>query len=174
MEFLCFEKSLRDETRITKNRWDAATSCKSKNIFVNGSRRGLLDWGFRTLIPESFRLFVPHEKSELSEEKTIQTILVAILRRYRKSLSLQLVAGVNLIFSTFARQQSALWSFSTSCLLDFRLSKSCCIFRKRASLTARLRSLDFRLAPQSKFLVAAKAFTRVFKRNLRSIVRDYG
>ena len=61
-----------------------ATSCKSKNIFRKRIEKRSVRFKISNTIPESFRLFVPHEKSELSEEKTIQTILVAISQRYRK------------------------------------------------------------------------------------------
>jgi hypothetical protein len=101
------------------------------NFLVNGSRRGLLDCIFRLLIPESFRLFVPHEKSELSAEKTIQTILVAISQRLRNSLSLQLVASVNLIFSNLARQQSALREFPASWLFGFSFFDSLLVVREK-------------------------------------------
>ena len=82
-------------------------------------------------IPESFRLFVPHEKSELSEEKTIQTTNWSLSRKASKILyPCKATVGITVI--------------SASCLFDFRFfKKSGWMFRKRASLTARQRSLDF-------------------------------
>ena len=63
-----------------------ATSCKSKKISRKRIEKRLLDSRFRISIPESFRLFVPHEKSELSAEKTIQTTWLALLAMASKIL----------------------------------------------------------------------------------------
>jgi hypothetical protein len=93
---------------------------------------------FRISIPESSDFFVSHEKLRAFCGKDNPDDCLALSRKgIKNSLSLQLVASVNPIFSTFARQQTVLWSFSASWLLDFRTSKVCQRFREKASLTAR-------------------------------------
>jgi len=76
-------------------------------------------------IPESFRLFVPHEKSELSAEKTIQTTCSVCLARYRKLSILATRCCVILIFSTLQGNSRHYGHFQQAGCLDFRSSKVC-------------------------------------------------
>jgi len=78
----------------------------------------------RISIPESFRLFVSHEKSELSAEKTIQTTNWSLLAMASKISILATRCCVNPIFSTFARQQSAYYGHFSELLIGFRILKS--------------------------------------------------
>jgi hypothetical protein len=80
---------------------------------------------FRTVIPESFSFSFFTKSLKLSAEKTIQTTNWSQSRRgIENSLSLQLVASVILIFSTFARQQTVFTGNSTELVIGFSFFKS--------------------------------------------------
>jgi len=116
-----------------------------EDFLVNGSSWGLLGWKFRHNSRKLQIFRFPTKKSELSEEKTIQTTWSVCLAKVSKIIypCNSLLASIP-IFSTFARQQTVFTGNSTELLLDFRSSKVCWMFRKMVSLTARQRSLDFR------------------------------
>jgi hypothetical protein len=79
----------------------------------------------RASIPESFRLFVPHEKSELSAEKAIQSTYLALSRKdIENSLSLQLVAASIRIFSTLQGNRWYYGNFQRAVYWIFVLQKS--------------------------------------------------
>jgi hypothetical protein len=124
MEFSSFEKPLRVETRLTKIDETLATSCKSKRIFVNGSRRGLLNWRFRLSIPESSEVFVPHENSDFLRKDNPDDWLVASRKGIENYLSLQLVAGVILIFSNLCKVTVDITVISSELLFEFSYFKS--------------------------------------------------
>jgi len=138
-----FEKTLRIETRLTKNM--LATSCKLKNIFRKRIEKRLLDSRFRIQFQKASDFSFLTKSLKLSEEKTIQSTWLALSRKASKIIypGNSLLTSI-LIFSAFARQQTVLWSFSASCCWIFVLQKSIVGFGKRAILTARQRSLDFR------------------------------
>ena len=100
---------------------------------------------FRLLIPESFRLFVPHEKSELSEEKTIQSTWLVTSRKASKILY-----PCNLLLRQFEFPQPLqgnrryLREILPSCWLDFVLQKSCWIFREKCKFDGT--SMEFGLS----------------------------
>ena len=77
-----------------------------------------------TIIPESFRLFVSHEKSELSAERTIQTTNWRYLARHRKSLSLQLVASVNSNFLSLCKATVGIYGKFYRAVVGFSFFKS--------------------------------------------------
>ena len=65
-----------------------------EEYFRKRIEKRLLDWRFRISIPESFRLFVPHEKSEaFCGKDNPDDLIVAISQGIENSLSLQLVAA---------------------------------------------------------------------------------
>ena len=145
MEFLWFRKPLRVETRLTKID-ETQQQVQVEEYFRKRIEKRSIRLHISNIIPESFRLFVPHEKLKLSAEKTIQTTWRCYLAMVEKIIYPCNLLLASIQFSqTLARQQSALRQFPASCCSDFRTSKVCWMFRKRASLTARRRSLDFRL-----------------------------
>ena len=130
---LVSKKKKRYESRLGLRKIDEmpATSCKLKKIFRKRIEKRLLNWRFRLSIPESFRLFVPHEKSELSAENTIQTTWLALLAKTSKILyPCKATVGIMGISS-----ELFVWIFVFQKLSEIS---------ERASLTARQRSLDFR------------------------------
>ena len=157
-----FRKPVTSRDSDYENRWNAERVASRGIFFVNGSRRGLLDSRFRTLIPESFSFSFFTKSWSFLRKRQSRRLARCCLQGIENSLSLQLVASVILIFSNLARQQTAFTGNSTELFVwIFVLQKSVKDFGNRASLTARQRSLDFRLCTHG-FRLGIKAKSHSF------------
>ena len=79
---------------------------------------------FRALIPESFRLFVPHEKSELSAERTIQSTWSVLLAIASKISILATRCYVNSNFLNLCKATDGIYGKFYRAVIGFRILKS--------------------------------------------------
>ena len=118
-----FRKTVTRRDSDYEKRWNVATSCKLRNIFVNGSRRGLLDWIFRISIPESFSFSFFTKSLNFLRKRQSNRLDRRCLQWHRKSLSLQLVASVNSNFLNPRKATVGITVISSELLICFRFSK---------------------------------------------------
>jgi hypothetical protein len=119
-------KSVTKRDSAYENRWDAAASCKVKNIFVNGSRRGLLDSRFRIQFQKASDFSFP--------TKSLNFLRKGQSRRYwsvsqgiENSLSWQLVAAA-IQFSQTLQGNSRHYGNFQRAVFGFSYFKVCCRF----------------------------------------------
>ena len=129
-----FENPLRSETRLTKideTQQQVASwrRFSRKRIELRSVRFKISNSNSRKL-----QVFVSHENLRLSEEMSIRTILVAILRRYRKFSILATCCWRHSNFLNLCKAIVGITAISSELLLDFRSSNVCWSFGKRQVL----------------------------------------
>jgi hypothetical protein len=120
-------------------------------------------------IPESFRLFVPHEKSEAFWGKDNPDDLTgAISQGIENYLSWQLVAGVNSNFLSPCKATDGIYGHFHRAVVGFSYFKSLLMFREKGNFDGTSKkfglSLNFAKAHENDSqLVVIMAVLRVFR-----------